>query len=112
MSIFCTNRSSSSAPQQAVRTRFLNSLPMPHLPCLQPEQPGPYAGRKVRRGPVGQLAAGAAGKETVLRRLAQAQDAVMPDIARNALREADMIADLGKAIRRLTKRAPSPEVLD
>ena len=51
-------------------------------------------------------------KETVLRRLAQAQDAVMPDIARNALREADMIANLGKAIRRLTKSAPSPGVLD
>ena len=51
-------------------------------------------------------------KETVLRRLAQAQDAAMPDIARDALREADMIADLGKAIRRFTKSAPSPEVLD
>ena len=45
-------------------------------------------------------------KEAVLRRLAQAQEATMPDVARDALREADTIANLRKAILGLTKSTP------
>lgn len=51
-------------------------------------------------------------KETVLRRLAQAQEAAMPDIARDALREADAIATLCQAVRGLTKSAPSLDVCE
>ena len=48
-------------------------------------------------------------KEAVLRRLAPAHETVMPDIARDALREADAMADLCSAVRRLTKSAPGAE---
>lgn len=51
-------------------------------------------------------------KEAVLRRLAQAQDALMPGMAQDALREADAIADLCQAARGLTRRAPSRDVVD
>ena len=44
-------------------------------------------------------------KEAVLRRLVQAQEATMPEVARAALRTADTIADLRKAILGLTKSA-------
>ncbi len=45
-------------------------------------------------------------KEAVLRRLAQTQEASMPEVARDALREADTIADLCSAMRGLTQSAP------
>jgi len=45
-------------------------------------------------------------KQTVLRRLAQAQEATMPYVARDALREDDTIADLRKVILRPTKSTP------
>lgn len=48
-------------------------------------------------------------KEAVLRRLAQAQHAVRPQSAQDALREADAIADLCHAVRRLTRHAPGAE---
>ena len=45
-------------------------------------------------------------KQAVLRRLAPAQEATMPDVARDSLREADTIADLRKANLGLTKSTP------
>ena len=51
-------------------------------------------------------------KEAVLRRLAQAQEMVTPNVAWDTLREADTIADLRKAILRLTKSAPGLEGVD
>ncbi|NDP63131.1 chemotaxis protein CheB [Polaromonas sp.] len=45
-------------------------------------------------------------KQAVLRRLAQAQHAVSPKNAQDALREADAIADLCSAVRRLIKHVP------
>ena len=53
-------------------------------------------------------------KEAVLRRLAQAhaQEATLPDAARDALREAGAIAELRKAIFGLTKSAPGAEGVD
>ena len=48
-------------------------------------------------------------KEAVLRRLAQARQAVNPQKAQDALREADAIADLCNAVRRLTRHAPGAE---
>ena len=48
-------------------------------------------------------------KEAVLRRLAKAQETVMPEVARDALSEANAIADLCSAVRRLTKSAPGAE---
>lgn len=47
-------------------------------------------------------------KEAVLRRLAQAQQTATPQ-NKEALHEADAIADLCNAIRRLTKNAPGDE---
>jgi two-component system chemotaxis response regulator CheB len=49
-------------------------------------------------------------KEAVLRRLAQAQETVMPDIAHDALREADEIAEVCRAMRRLTQSAPGIQI--
>lgn len=51
-------------------------------------------------------------KEAVLRRLAQIQHTVSPKSAQDALREADAIADLCSAIRRLTRHAPGAEGTD
>ena len=51
-------------------------------------------------------------KEAVLRRLAQAQHAVSPTSAQDALREADAIADLCSAVRRLIRHAPGAEGAD
>nr|WP_181374835.1 hypothetical protein [Polaromonas sp. H6N] len=51
-------------------------------------------------------------REAVLRRLSQAQKMVTPNVVRDALRGADTIADLRKAILRLTKSAPGIERTD
>jgi two-component system chemotaxis response regulator CheB len=53
-------------------------------------------------------------KQAVLRRLAQAQaqEGAMPEVAHDALREANEIAGLCNAIRRLTQRAPGIGGLD
>ena len=48
-------------------------------------------------------------KEAVRRLLAPAHETVMPEVARDALREADAMADLCSAVRRLTKSAPGAE---
>ena len=48
-------------------------------------------------------------KEAVRRRLAPAQETVMPEVARDALRKANAMADLCSAVRRLTKSAPGAE---
>ena len=45
-------------------------------------------------------------KEAVLRRLAQAHKATLPDVARDALREADRISNLRKAILGFIKCVP------
>ena len=47
-------------------------------------------------------------KEAILRRLAQSQETVASGAGREALHEADELAQVCKALRRLTENAPSP----